>query len=329
MGKYHRVAGTEIKERDPSERRANGQSLVRDNPESEQIVIRDAFPALIDRETFARVQAKLADRKRRTTSHKAKNGDRYILTGLLHCARCGAKMYGTKKTRQKKGKKDQWEKYICSTYHTQGKSRCGYHSIDQDRLLTFLLRKLRDAVLAGGHREELRSRVLDRLSARTTSDAGQLDALQSKVADLDKEIQHGTRRLLRAPDNIADLLAAELSNMKRERDRLAAELEQLVASAKPVDLEAEADAVVDKLWTLADELQHADPARLRELVRRMVARIDLWFDRVPKGNRVECPLSRGVIELRPDEISYRLDNRGDPRFTQQKIPVAEKEWKVA
>ena len=31
MGKYHRVAGTEIKERDPSERRANGQPLVRDN----------------------------------------------------------------------------------------------------------------------------------------------------------------------------------------------------------------------------------------------------------------------------------------------------------
>jgi site-specific DNA recombinase len=311
MGKYHRVAGTEVKERDPSERRANGQPLVRDNPESEQIVIRDAFPALIDRETFARIQAKLAERKGRTTSHKTKNGDRYILTGLLHCAHCGAKMYGTKKTRQKNGKKYQWEKYICSTYHTQGKSRCGCHSVDQGKLLSFLLQKLRDAVLAGGHREELRTRVLERLSTRSTSDEGQIEALQAKVTGLDKEIQHGTRRLLRAPDNIADLLADELSNMKRERDRLAAELQQLEASPAPVDLEAEADAVVDKLWTLAEELQNAEPARLRELIRRMVARIDLWFDHVPKGNRVECPLSRGMIELRPDQISYRLVSRGD------------------
>jgi hypothetical protein len=112
-----------------------------------------------------------------------------------------------------------------------------------------------------------------------------------------------------------DLLADELSNMKRERDRLAAELQQLEASTAPVDLEAEADAVVDKLWTLAEELQNAEPARLRELIRRMVARIDLWFDHVPKGNRVECPLSRGMIELRPGQVSYRLVSRGNwPSF---------------
>ena len=186
------------------------------------------------------------------------------------------------------------------------------------RHLSFLFARMEFLLGIGGHRDELRTRVLDRLSVRTSSDDGQLDSLRSKVAGLDKEIQHGTRRLLRAPDDIADLLAGELSNMKRERDRLAAELEQLEASVAPMDVEAEADAVVDKLWTLADELQRADPARLRELIRRMVARIDLWLDHVPKGNRVECPLSRGVIELRPDEISYRLDSRGDPRFTERR-----------
>ncbi len=81
--------------------------------------------------------------------------------------------------------------------------------------------------------------------------------------------------------------------------------------------------------SLAEELQNAEPARLRELIRRMVARIDLWFDHVPKGNRVECPLSRGMIELRPDQISYRLVSRGDPLFTEQNISVAEAEWRVA
>ncbi len=92
---------------------------------------------------------------------------------------------------------------------------------------------------------------------------------------------------------------------------MAAELDQLKVATNPVDLEAEVDAVVDHLWTLHEEFGEAKPARLRELIHRMVSRIDLHFDHVQKGSRVECPLSRGTIDLRPDPILYRLVNRGD------------------
>ena len=300
IGKYHRVAGGQIKERDASERRPSGDAQVKDNPEEEWLVKRDAFPALVDRDTFARVQAKLEQRRGRTTSHKSKNGDRYILTGLLFCGHCGAKMYGAKRSRKKDGKTYQWEKYICSTYHTQGKERCGCHSIDQEILLKFLLRKLRDAVLGGGHKEELRERIRQRLEAREQqTDPISADRLRTRVGELDQQIEQGVKRLLRAPDDIADLLAGELSNMRRERQRLAAELEVLDRPQKPLDLESEVEAAVDRLWTLAEELGHAEPARLRELIRRMVARIELHFDHIQRGPRVECPLSRGISTYGP------------------------------
>jgi hypothetical protein len=62
---------------------------------------------------------------------------------------------------------------------------------------------------------------------------------------------------------------------------------------------------------LADELNHAEPSRLRKVIRRMVNRIELWFDRVPHGKRVECPLSKGTIALRPDHIFFGQASRGD------------------
>ena len=77
------------------------------------------------------------------------------LTGLIHYGHCGAKMYGTKKTRRKKGKTYQYEKQICSTYQTQEKYVYDHHSIEQHRLLW----KLRDSVISGGQRETLRDRV--------------------------------------------------------------------------------------------------------------------------------------------------------------------------
>ena len=302
MGKYHRIAGTEIKPR-------SGKPSVRLNEAAERIEHRGILPALVDRETWERVQEKLRQRRGRTTSHKAKNLDRFILSGLLYCDHCGAKMFGQRSTRRKNGKTYEYERYVCSSYHTKGHSVCGHHMVNQAAILAVLLEKLREEVLAGGHREELREQVLEGLRAKQSAPAD-IDALRLRVADLDKQVVHGTKRLLGAPDDIADLLAAELSKLRKERDRLAKELTEWEPVPAP-DLEAQADAAVDRLWTLCEELQKAPPARLRELVRQMVSRIRLRFGRKRQGRRTTYPFLGGKVDLRPDPVLYRLVSRGD------------------
>ena len=76
-------------------------------------------------------------------------------------------------------------------------------------------------------------------------------------------------------------------------------------------MEAIVNAATDRLWSLAEDVEEAAPAKVRELVRQMVSRIDLYFDHVKKGTRVECPFSHGTITLRADPLLYRLVNRGD------------------
>jgi DNA invertase Pin-like site-specific DNA recombinase len=303
-GKYHRVSAGEIKTRTDGPTR-------RTNDPAEWTGKRDAHEALIDRATFKRVQKKLT---KRNVARRSRDADRYLLSGLVHCAHCGRRMVGTSKTRDKNGKHYEWHNYVCSTYAKGGKHLgCGHHNVDQGQLLAFLLGKLRDVVLAGGHRDKLRQLIVDRLAARQKADPKHAKGLEVKLSDLERQIKTGTDRLLKSPEDITDLLAPQLSAWRKERDHVATELAAYAKQSRPADIEAEADATVDRLWTMADELDldNAEPARLREVIRRMVSRIDLWFEHVPQGKRTLCPLAKGTIELQADEM-FTQGQHGKP-----------------
>jgi hypothetical protein len=68
-----------------------------------------------------------------------------------------------------------------------------------------------------------------------------------------------------------------------------------------------------RLWSLGKEISRAKPARLRELIGQMVARIDLYFGSVKKRTRTEHPFQRGEIRLRPDPslVVCNSVSRGD------------------
>jgi DNA invertase Pin-like site-specific DNA recombinase len=307
LGKYHRVSGNEILPREM------GGPRVALNDKSSWIVCADAFEALIDQKTFDRVQAKLGERRQRTTPYKTSHGaDRFLLSGLVFCGHCGRKMHGASTSRTKKGKSYSYPKYRCSTYALMGSvPGCGCHSVHEKPLVDFVLAKMREAILAGGHLDELRERIKARLAAQRAEAPNQASALRAKLVDLDGQLESGARRLVRCPDNIADLLAGELSTMRVERDRVAAELASLEAAGQASDLDELADRKARALWTLGQELGSADPARLREILRSVVDRIELHFGRIEKGTRVECPFSHGIIRLRPDPIMLGPEHRGE------------------
>jgi site-specific DNA recombinase len=305
-GKYHRVAKTEIKARTP------GDQAVMDNPKEEWIVVKDAWEPLVDRNLWAFVQSKMTRRCEARHSHKGKNGERYVLTGLLYCQNCGAKMYGAKSTRRKGGKVYEYYRYVCSTYHSRGKSCCGHNKIDESLALSMIVDKLRETMLAGCSREALAAKIQARMESRQVADPSEINATRRKIADLDKEIEHGTKRLLRAPDDVADLLAGELAKIRREQERLTADLNDMEdVKGRDNDAAARAKQLAGQIWQLSEKLSSAPPAKVREVLSRFVARVSLTFDKIKKGTRVECPFLSGSIALRPDPLLSSLVSRGD------------------
>ena len=136
-------------------------------------------------------------------------------------------MHGQRKTRQKGGKVYEWRQYVCSTYMTRGKTlaavtpstrrpcwRCCCGSCG---------RRSWPAAIVRSYASESRRR----LAARQTTDPAEVEALREKVAHLTAEIEQGTKRLMRVPEELFTALSGELAATTRERDRLAGDLDGL------------------------------------------------------------------------------------------------------
>jgi len=308
VGKYCHVSAGDVKRRS-----ADGahRSKTRRNADEEIIRIPNTFEALVDEATWKAVSLRLRARKRRTTPKRTSRPDCYLLSGLVVCGCCGKPMYGTCTSRARNGKRNERFRYVCSTYNQFGNRDrngvgCYWTSVDQAALLSLLLRKIQESVLVSGNREELERRIRARLETRQHTAPIAVNDVRKQLEKLDREIDRAADRLLKSPDNLVDVLAPKLTAMRNERQRVQEQLNDAKERSQPIDIDAEVKAVADHLWSIEQELDSAKPARLRELMRRMVDRIDLQFDKVPKGKRTSLRLSKGVIRLNSDPMFSRL-----------------------
>jgi DNA invertase Pin-like site-specific DNA recombinase len=323
-GKYHWVAGTEILQRDPREVHLSprGKPNAIENPSDGWTVVQDAHEPLVERDVFHVVQAKIQRRSRRAgegyRTHTKGNGDAYLLSGLVFCRRCGRKMHGCYSGRQKNGKDYRYPRYVCSTYSRSGAhcdSGCHHFSIRQELIYDVIIAKLRESLLAGGNLERLKQALRERLQQRCKPDADQLERLRSRLKQLDKELERFAKDWFRLPESLLDQLAAEADAKKRERDLVARQLDAAETSAQPVNQEAIVDEAAKKVWTLAEELEAAEPARLRELMpiggaggsgfhrtsprKTMPVPPHGWPNRLPQRVVRFCRSGRKDLNLRP------------------------------
>jgi len=89
----------------------------RKKDKEEMVIIPGGVPAIIDEDTFWRVQKMLE--KRQSGPREKSKGILYILTGKLFCGDCGNVMTGCSQRRSKGGK--QYFYYVCSNKQKNGK----------------------------------------------------------------------------------------------------------------------------------------------------------------------------------------------------------------
>ena len=170
-----------------------------------------------------------------------------------------------------------------------------------------MVRKLQsdflDVCKAGQLRREIRRQLKP-----AKVDHHEAEQLRRQIATADKRIDLGTEKLLTAPADLTELLAGKLQQWRGERQDLQARLETLQRPQEAVGLNVEemVDQIMGELATLRERLHEADPALLRETLREMVVKVELWFHRVPKRKTEKSELVRGLIHLRPESQFIKL-----------------------
>jgi DNA invertase Pin-like site-specific DNA recombinase len=280
-GKYSRVVAGRV---EGVRRKAKRKSSPTD-----WVVVPDRHEAIIARDLFDRVQARIAANRKRTGPAGAAGG--HLLSGLLVCGSCGARMIG----HGPKG--DRF--YHCGSYHQQVRHACFYNRVRETGVLGAIVGKLQEVILNPENLERLRDEVRRQEEAERQERPGRQAELERQLKELAQKIQKATDRLLFVEADLMPECATALRGLKEERDRLTAELEAL---RKPTTARAEVEEVIQtveqQMKRLREAVVESDPSLVRAVLQDMVSKVELHFEQVPRGKRTSSRFTRGVIYLR-------------------------------
>jgi site-specific DNA recombinase len=190
-------------------------------PVSEIVVV--PVPPIIDRETFDAVQALLKARHPTVTPSAVISGPT-LLTGLIHCAKCGGAM--TIRT----GKGGRYRYYACSMKARQGPSACEGMAVPMDKRDDLVAGHLEERLLQPERLETILATVLDRRQERS-------ERQREHIAELNRRAAESEGRLKRLHDaieaGVADLddpaLKDRIDSLKAIRDQAKADAERAQA----------------------------------------------------------------------------------------------------
>ena len=283
--RFHKIQEGRAVERE----RVHASRLV-PNDESDWIIIRDAHPALISRRLFEQAKQKRENhpssieqrgRNPRLQTHgKTWSGrrSRFILSGLLTCARCGSRYQGITQGRGKKlrdGMRVVRSSYGCGGYITKGKAICEMNLIPQRDLETLAI----DAVLGfyqpcleKGGREKIVAIVRKQMGC----DNEELVAARARAEEEQERVGSIINNLL---DNLTadnrefvDGRLKELSNQRKQLESRLAELDRLAASQAEINsIVTDALQFISGLkFTLHQGLPQEKLCALRQCVERIL-----------------------------------------------------------
>lgn len=245
---------------------------------SEWQIFENTHEAIVDRETYDIVQRIRNGRRRRTPM-----GEMPLLSGMVFCADCGAKLYQVRSTKFRPGQ----EYMVCATYRKKGKDRCTSHQIRNSVIEEFLLDGIRSMTAYVREHEDEFVEMVTKLSKAETEKAlrdekRELEQAEARVHKLDTIIQ----RLYEdnVEGKISDERFAKMSeNYESEQkslERRTIELRSSIATQK--------ENCINVNGFVALVRKHTDIQELNaEVIREFVERVEVFQPARVGGRKVQ------------------------------------------
>lgn len=160
---------------------------------ADAIKIPDAIPAIIDKDTFAAVELKRQKNKHRSSMFRAV--ERYLLSGKVKCAMCGAPMNGHRVRMQDRV----YAYYCCNKTYLPAAVKCRQKQVGKDVLEKAVLQVVADNILSAPARQQIVKELaveFARLGDATREERKALKAAlagaEQRLANLYTIIENGT-----------------------------------------------------------------------------------------------------------------------------------------
>jgi site-specific DNA recombinase len=251
---------------------------VSDVPAADWISI--PVPALVSADLFATVQEQLVENRQR--ARQGQRGARYLLQGLVCCARCQYAYYGKAiSPSARKGHPRAYAYYRCigtDAYRFGGQRICDNHQVRTDQLDAAVWQQVRGLL---AQPERLAVEYQRRLTQpHTDPQAADRASLEGQV----RKLRQGIGRLIDAyADGVLEQeeFAPRISRLKERVAKLEAQARQLADQAA---LQQELTLLIGRLdafaGTIRERLDTMEWALQRTLIRTLVKRVEIDHEEV-------------------------------------------------
>lgn len=233
------------------------------NPEENQLIFENTHEAIIDVDTWERVQ-ELRKNKRRPT----RTGKTNMFSGITYCADCGQKLYYC----TSKYFESRQDHFVCSTSR-KGKEECSTHFIRATILEQGVLAHLKYVIgTVAGYENQFRKVLGAKQKSEVKKELSAKKKLLSKSESRIKELDVLFQRIYE--DNVSGKISDERFDMLSSNyETEQAELKQIIEnlSAEISETEEQSDNVerfISKVHKYFD-LQELTPSVLNDMVKRV------------------------------------------------------------
>lgn len=139
-----------------------------------------AWPALIDQVTFAQAQARLAARAPKVI-HPRQVDSPYLLSGIIHCGKCGATMVG-------QGSGHRYQYYVCGNARRKGREVCSSPMLPKNKVEGLVIDRIKGYILTEENLEELVRLTNEELTRNSSTEKERLELIQAQIAEVDSRL---------------------------------------------------------------------------------------------------------------------------------------------
>lgn len=270
------------------------------NDREKWIVQENAHPAIVSKELFEK--ANTMTRMKFGAGNKQIVKSDYLLSGLIKCGDCGFNFSGQRYY------KAGIHYYQDSGYINKGKSVCSSYLIRREKIESFVVRNIKENLIATNLENELQRIIEKQLAASHTGKDSSLDRIEKSLSNNKTQM-----------DNIVDAISQgikvdtvleRVKQLEAERDRLLREKENLEKrSIRKDDVKALAKSISKEVYNFEHAYDSASFFEKKNWIRQFV--LGIFIDR--KKNRALCytmkipMVSHPVMTaLLPSESSIKL-----------------------
>lgn len=251
------------------------------NPEENWLVFENTHEAIVDADTWARVQ-ELRKNKRRPT----RTGKTNMFSGIVRCADCGEKLYYCT-SRNFEARQDH---FVCSTSRLKGKEVCSTHFIRAVVLEQGVLSHMRFVINCVANHEE---RFRQAMGAKQKAEA------KKELATKRRQLTQAERRVEEL-DRLFKRIYEDNANGKLSDSRF-----QMLSD----DYEQEQEELREKLLQLNEDItQQEDQA---ENIDRFIGKVRKYLDLDELTPAILNDMVKAVYVHTPDKSSGHREQRVD------------------